>query len=184
MDRIAVIGCSAGGKSTVSRELREILGIEVIHLDKVLWKPGCRLSDPQREEPQAVRELLGRTRWIMDGNYTASLGMRLAEADTIVFIDFSRWRCLLRALKRLFQFRGRTRPDMGEDCPEQLNLDFLRWVWNYPRAERPELMRHLHEHAAHATIIHLRTPAEVERWLNEVRRSARAGKEAHAARTD
>src|SRR2546421_5592612 len=116
MDRIVIIGCSAGGKSTIARELSQILGIDVIHLDKVLWKPGCRLSEPH-EEPEALRELLDRPRWIMDGNYTASLAKRLSNADTVVFIDFSRWRCLARALKRLLQFRGRTRPDMGAKCP-------------------------------------------------------------------
>src|SRR6185312_2203426 len=140
MDRVVIIGCSAGGKSTIARELSQTLGIELIHLDKVLWKPGCRLSDPQ-EEPQLVRDLLDRPRWIMDGNYTASLAMRLELADTVVFIDFSRLRCLSRALKRLIQFKGKTRPDMGANCPEQLNLAFLRWIWNYPRFERPELLR-------------------------------------------
>jgi len=181
MDRIVIIGCSAGGKSTIARELSQILGIDVIHLDKVLWKPGCRLSHPE-EEPEAVRELLARPRWIMDGNYTASLAMRLAEADTVVFIDFPRLRCLMRAIKRLFQFRGKTRPDMGANCPEKLNLDFLNWIWNYPRTERPQLLRHLREHGSRATILQLRKPADVERWLDEVRRSARTERESHVAR--
>lgn len=188
MDRVVIIGCSAGGKSTIARELSAILGIDVIHLDKVLWKPGCRLSNP-REEPEAVRELLDRPRWIMDGNYTVSLPMRLAQADTVVFIDFSRFRCMLRALKRLFQFRGRTRPDMGANCPEQFNVDFLRWIWNYPRSERPELLRQLEEHGRHATVVHLRSPADVERWLADVRRTqaaaeTSAGREARVARAD
>ncbi|HEY2588663.1 MAG TPA: hypothetical protein VGI81_23175 [Tepidisphaeraceae bacterium] len=188
MDRVVIIGCSAGGNSTIARELSAILGIDVIHLDKVLWKPGCGLSDPQ-EEPEAVRELLDRPRWIMDGNYTASLPMRLAQADTVVFIDFSRFRCMGRAFKRLFQFRGRTRPDMGANCPEQLNFGFLRWIWNYPHSERPELLGQLQKHASHATVVHLRSPADVARWLADVRaRQAEAGKpigrEAHVARAD
>lgn len=180
MDRVVIIGCSAGGKSTIARELSEILGIELIHLDKVLWKPGCRLSDPQ-EEPLMVRELLDRPKWIMDGNYTASLAMRLQRADCVVFIDFSRWRCLLRAFKRLFQFRGQTRPDMGANCPEQLNLGFLRWIWNYPQSERPELLRLLNEYASHAEIIHLHSPMEVERWLDGVRQRTSVRKEPHVA---
>ena len=180
MDRVVIIGCSAGGKSTLARELSRVLGIETVHLDKVLWKPGCQLADPQ-EEADAVRELLGRPRWIMDGNYTASLPMRLAQADTIVFIDFSRIRCMLRALKRLSQFRGRTRPDMGAGCPEQLNIGFLRWIWNYPRDERPELLRHVQEHASHAAVVHLRSPAEAERWLATLRQPAPARREAARA---
>lgn len=179
MRRVLVIGCSAGGKSTVARALGKVLGIEVIHLDKVLWKPGCRLRD-STEEPQAVRDLLNRPAWIMDGNYTVSLPMRLAAADTIVVIDFSRLRCLLRALKRLLQFRGRTRPDMGANCPEALNLDFLRWIWSYPRRERPELVRQIETHADHAQVIYLHNPADVERWLEQVRREAAENERNHS----
>ncbi len=75
MDRIVIIGCSAGGKSTIARELSQILGIDVIHL-----------------------------------------------------------------------------------------------------------LRHLREHGSHATIVQLRKPADVERWLDEVRRDARAERESHVAR--
>lgn len=164
-----------------------MLGIDAIHLDKVLWKPGCRLSDPE-EEPAAVRELLDRPRWIMDGNYTASLPLRLAQADTVIFIDFSRFRCIARAFKRLFHFRGKTRPDMGANCPEQLNFSFLRWIWNYPRSERPELLRQLQAHGNHATMVHLRSPAEIERWLAELRTTYKAensgAREAHVAGTN
>jgi adenylate kinase family enzyme len=183
MDRIVIMGCSAGGKSTIARELSQILGIEVIHLDKVIWKPGCQLSDPS-EEPDMVRELLDRPQWIMDGNYTASLDMRLARADTVIMIDFSRFRCLVRALKRLFQFRGTTRPDMGANCPEELNFNFLSWIWNYPRKERPELLRRLREHGSHAHLVRLRTAAEAERWLDQLRAHPVAAKEADVARAN
>lgn len=171
MDRVLIIGCSAAGKSTVARELGKILGIEVIHLDKLLWKPGCNLAE-ESEERRVVRELLDRPRWIMDGNYTASLPMRLTAADTIVLIDYPRPLCLLLALKRLLTYRGRTRPDMGTACPEQLNLSFLRWIWDYPKQERPELLKHLSLHGKHARLVSLRSPGESRQWLAQVRRQA------------
>jgi adenylate kinase family enzyme len=182
MDRILVIGCSAAGKSTVSRELGRLLGIEVIHLDKLLWKPGCQLVSPE-EEPDVVRSLLDPPRWIMDGNYVASLPMRLAAADTVVVVDFSRSRCLARAMKRLLQYRGRTRPDMGEECPEQLNLAFFRWIWNYPHSERPTLLRHLDQHGSHTRVVFLRNPAEMENWLAQLRRTFNGKEAAYDART-
>src|SRR4051812_38243430 len=112
MERVLVIGCSGGGKSTVARRLGELLGVEVIHLDKVLWKPGCKLVGPH-EEPGEIEDLLERPRWVIDGNYTASLPMRLMRADTVVVVDFPRVVCLGRVMKRLWQHWGRTRPDMG-----------------------------------------------------------------------
>ena len=180
MERVLVVGCSAAGKSTVARELGKILDISVVHLDKLLWKPGCRLSDAH-EEPEAVREVLDQPRWIMDGNYTVSLPMRLAAADTVVVVDFDRWRCLYRAMKRLLQFRGRTRPDMGAQCPEQLNLSFLQWIWNYPHDERPVLLKQLREHGGHAKLVFLHNPREVDRFLERVRRGSKTHGEPHAA---
>ena len=171
MDRVLIIGCSAGGKSTVARELGQILGIDVIHLDKLLWKPGCRLTE-ESKEPDEVRQLLDRPRWIMDGNYTASLPIRLGAADTVVFIDYPRRLCLTRAFKRLFMYLGRTRPDMGAGCPERLNFNFLRWIWNYPKHERPKLLQQLQSHANHALIVTLHSPKEADRWLDQVRRQA------------
>jgi adenylate kinase family enzyme len=168
--RIQIIGCSAAGKSTVARELGEILKIEVIHLDKELWKPGCQLTPPH-EEPAVVEKLLEREeKWIIDGNYTASLPMRLQKAELVVMVDFPRWLCLLRACKRIFTYWGRTRPDMGHGCPETVNVSFFKWIWRYPYDERPELLRQLNEHAKHAKVVRLRGDWQVRRWLKAFRK--------------
>ena len=53
---------------------------------------------------------------------------RLDTADTVVFLDFNRFICLFRVIKRYLNYRGRSRPDMGEGCPEKLDAEFLRWV--------------------------------------------------------
>jgi adenylate kinase family enzyme len=172
MDRVQVIGGSAAGKSTVARELGKILGVEVIHLDQHVWQPGCRLAE-HHEEARIVADLLDRPRWVIDGNYTASLPMRLRDADTVVVVDFPRWRSLLRALRRLARFRGRTRPDMGGECAEQLNLAFLKWIWRYPRDERPKLLDYLKQFGNHTHVVFLRTPRQVSRFLDETRRQSR-----------
>jgi adenylate kinase family enzyme len=168
MDRVLVIGCSAGGKSTVARRIGETLGIEVTHLDKVMWKPGCKLTRPEEEHGEIV-DLLDRPRWVIDGNYTASLPMRLAKCDTIVMVDYPRSVCLMRALKRLVTHFGTTRPTMGEACPETVNLSLLKWIWEYPEKERPELMRQLRLHGSHAEVVILRNQRETDRFLNRLR---------------
>ncbi|MBA2737941.1 MAG: AAA family ATPase, partial [Pyrinomonadaceae bacterium] len=40
MKKILVIGSSGAGKSTLSVRLGKITGIEVVHLDKLHWKPN------------------------------------------------------------------------------------------------------------------------------------------------
>jgi adenylate kinase family enzyme len=172
MNRIVVIGCSAAGKSTIARELGKIFGLEVVHMDKIMWKSGCQLTEPHEEPAEVVRLLENRESWIIDGNYTASLHLRLEQADLVVVIDYPRWLCTLRAMKRLFQFRGKTRPDMGVNCPEQFNFGFLKWIWKYPHKEKPELIRQLKVHASHAKIVFIRGDREAAEFLEEMRHRA------------
>lgn len=50
MKHIAIIVCSGAGKSTFARELGAITGLEVIHLDRLYWKPGW-VETPKDEWP-------------------------------------------------------------------------------------------------------------------------------------
>jgi adenylate kinase family enzyme len=168
MRRILVIGSSGAGKSTIARDLGDIMGIEVHHFDKVMWKPGCRLSEPE-DEPARQAPLLEQPEWIIDGNYTASLPERLKRADTVVLVDYPRELCLFRAARRLLRFFGRNRPDMGGGCRERLDLDFLKWIWFYPHRERPVLRKLIRAHGGHARLVRLRFPHQAQRWLAQLR---------------
>jgi adenylate kinase family enzyme len=133
MQRVLVIGSPGAGKSTLSHALAVRTGLPLHHLDKLFWLPGWVERD--REEGGAeLAGVLAGERWIIDGNYGSTLPMRLARADTVVWLDYSTWLCLGRVLKRWWQFRGRARPDMTEGCPENLNLEFLLYVLNFRRA--------------------------------------------------
>ena len=167
--RVQIVGISAAGKSTVARELGEILNLEVVHLDTHMWQPGCKLTPPHEESP-IVEKILERATWIIDGNYTASLPRRLEEADIIVMVDFPRWLCLLRALKRIFTYFGRTRPDMGQGCPERVNVSFFKWIWRYPYDERPELLRQIAVHGYGTKFVRLRGARQTRRWLEALRK--------------
>lgn len=93
MERVAIIGPGGAGKSTLARQLGAITGVPVIHLDREHWKPGW-VETPAAEWEERVRELAAAERWIIDGNYGGTLDVRLDRADTVVFLDFGRFRCL------------------------------------------------------------------------------------------
>ena len=142
MQRIAIIGCGGSGKSTLARELGRRLGLPVHHLDRLYWQPGWveTASEPWRAQQTA---LCAQPVWIIDGNYSATLDVRLAAADTIIFFDLATRVCLRGALQRFWQHRGRTRPDMGAGCPEQLTLQYLWWICTYRLRRRPGILRKL-----------------------------------------
>ena len=165
MKRIMLLGCSGAGKSTLARALGKKLNLPVIHLDAVFWKPGWQ--EPDKEEfDQAVLELSRHESWIIDGNYSRTLDARLALADLIIFLDFPRWHCLTRIVKRRYQYANRVRPDMSPGCPEKIDLVFLKWIWGYPRTHRPKITAKLQQYQERGkNVFVLRTPQEVRRFL-------------------
>jgi adenylate kinase family enzyme len=164
MKKIMVIGSSGAGKTHFSRKLSEKFGIPLIHLDKIYWQPGW--NEPTKEEWKAtLADMLDRDSWIIDGNYGATIEMRLAAADTVFFLDMRRTLCIWRVIRRTLRFFRRGRPDMAEGCYERLNLEFLSFVWNYPKRSKPKIEKLLNKVEAEKKIIRFKSPREVRRFL-------------------
>lgn len=164
MRKILVIGSGGAGKSTFSRRLGERLGLEVIHLDREHWRKGW-VEPPKDEWRRKVEELAARESWVMDGNFSGTLEPRLAACDAVIFLDLPRAVCLWRVLKRAATYRGTTRPDMAEGCPEKIDLEFVRWIWGYRSRSRPKVLALLEKYAESKQVVRLRSSAEVEKFL-------------------
>jgi len=57
----------------------------------------------------------------------------------------------------------------GKGCRENLNFEFVSWVWNYPRRSRPKVIKLLREHGREKKIFWLRSRNEVKRFLSRLR---------------
>lgn len=166
MERIVIIGCGGAGKSTLARQLGDKLGLPVVHLDKLFWRPGW-VQVSQEEFDALLQVELEKEKWIMDGNFNRTMQERVARCDTIIYLDFSRFACICGVVKRVLTTYGTVRPDMGEGCPERIDFEFLKWVWNFNKNKRERYYRLLNE-TTHAETIVLKNRKAVKKFLNSL----------------
>jgi adenylate kinase family enzyme len=165
MQRVLVIGISGAGKSTFTRALAARTNLPVIHLDTEFWKPGWQVT-PREEWRVKVAELVAREAWIMDGNFGASLDLRLPLADTVVWFDYPRHVCLARAVWRVLTTYGRVRADLAPGCPEKFDWEFLRFIWDFNAKSRPQIVSGLARHGSHLQPVVFRRDRDVARFLD------------------
>ncbi|GEN46114.1 DNA topology modulation protein [Alkalibacillus haloalkaliphilus] len=167
LNRILVVGSSGAGKSSLSRRLGEVLDISVIHLDSLFWQPNWVQID-RKEWIQLNREIVKGKQWVIDGFYPSTIDIRMEHADTVIYLNYSRRVCLVRAFKRRFQYRGKTRPDMGEGCQERLPISFLKYIWDFPKHQKPILEEMLRQSSSHVNIIEFKSPKEAEDYITNL----------------
>src|ERR1700681_4009096 len=96
--------------------------------------------------------------WIMDGElgpYDA-IELRLRAAHTIIFLDFSLFRCAWRAIRR-----------------SRERADFWRWLLAYRWHSRPILMEAIANPAVNAALHVFRNPEALGRFVASVARESR-----------
>jgi len=138
-----------------------ILSLPVIYLDKEHWKPGW-IAPPQEEWRPVVSRLCSRESWIMDGNFSGSLDIRLPAADTVIFMDYPWPLYIWRVLKRSWTHRGQIRPDMAPGCPERFDPGFLLWLWRFPRNTRPVMLAKIRKYGKGKRVIILHNQHETD----------------------
>ena len=165
-----VTGMAGAGKSTFSRALSAKTGLPLIHLDLHFWQPGgVAPSDADWREQQ--RDLIVNDEWILDGNYHATLDLRLERADTAVFLDTSWWVCAWRAL-----VRGVRRRPVGFQLPNGCEESawrrlreewWLAWrIWRGHRFKREIELGILARHANHVALYVLRSNRATREFLS------------------
>jgi adenylate kinase family enzyme len=165
MQRILIIGPCGSGKSTLARELGPKLRLPVFHMDQLNWKPGW-VESSKDEIRERLAAITTTDCWLIDGNYGGTLEPRLERADIVLYLDYPIRLCVTRLLRRIWKYRGRTRPDMTQDCPERFDLGFLFYLIQWNSGPRPRTEAKLRGHED--KVIRLRSPAELQHWMDSL----------------
>lgn len=162
MDRIAIIGCGGSGKSHLARELAAALGVTPLHLDTLYydtdWNPL-----PKDEFAALQRDLVTAPRWVIDGNYASSLPIRLAAADTVIFLDLPASICLCGIVQRRLRHGGGQHQAIG--VYDRITWNFVRYILGYRRSMAPRVRALIARHAGGAELVVLRSRRAARRYL-------------------
>ena len=149
MKRVLIVGRGASGKSTLARHLGDLTGLPVTEVDKIFWQPGL-IATPRQKWIDMQEQLVVGERWIIEGDlgpYDA-VEVRLRAADTIIFLDFSLWRCAWRAIRR-----------------SRERADFWGWLLAYRYLSRPNLRSAIAAHAPNVALHVFRSPRALARFV-------------------
>ncbi|OGE87847.1 MAG: hypothetical protein A3J07_04005 [Candidatus Doudnabacteria bacterium RIFCSPLOWO2_02_FULL_49_13] len=161
MDRIAIIGISASGKSVFGRELARKTGLPLIHMDQLFWQ-GNWQEVPEAEYLEKHQEIIGQDRWIIEGYIEESMADRLKRADQIVYLDYPGWLCTLRLIRRWFIHRRSARSELPKEALEKFKYDtFWKILLRKERIRIEQALRL----AGNPATIRFKSPHELNEFL-------------------
>lgn len=175
--RIAIIGTTGSGKSTLSQRLSRHLGAPRIELDSLYWGPNWTPAPAEQFRAGADAATRG-DRWVADGNYSKVRDLVWGRADTLIWLDYplivNFWRLTRRNLGRII-----TKEKLWHGNRESFRNHFLSrdslYVWAVQSHSR-----HRRQWAAllasgdypHLATVRFRSTQATARWLGRISRES------------
>lgn len=173
--RIAVIGTTGAGKSTLAEILSKRLNIPYIELDALYWETGWREADPSVFWERVENAIDGEA-WVTAGNYRAVQHAIWEKAEAVIWLDFPLyilfWRLLMRTVRR-----GWTQEELWNGNREtfwwHLKLwsqdSLFHWLFKtYWRRKKEFPMLLSLPGYEHLKVYHFKHPRQLETWLQSV----------------
>jgi adenylate kinase family enzyme len=171
--RVAIVASASGnGKTTFGRELARRLDVQFVEMDALVHGPGW-VETADDELRARVEPILDGDGWVVDNAYRRKLGdLILERADTVVWLDLPLRVWVPRLLRRTVR-RLRGREEIWNENRESLRTAF--WgresLFGYAFRMHFERRRRYPTELAPYDVVRLRTPREVERFLEQVAQS-------------
>ena len=156
-----IVGCPGAGKSSFARVLRDKTGLPLFYLD-MLFHRADRTTASREEFDAAVREIMARPAWIIDGNYQRTIPLRFEACTDIFLFDLPVEQCLEGAASRI----GKQREDMPW-VEEAFDEDFRQYILDFPNDQLPVIYRLLEQYRETRTITVFRSREEADAWLRK-----------------
>ena len=163
MKKAIIIGCPGSVKTTFSEKLHTKTDLPLFHLDAI-WHKADRTHITREEFDIQLAKILSLDRWIIDGNYSRTLGCRIAACDTIFLFNLPTDVCLEGAVSRL----GKKRPDMPW-IDTELDQNLKTEIEEFSSKNSPVIYELLQKHQANKTIIIFKSRDEADKFIEKLK---------------
>lgn len=171
--RIAIVGTTGTGKTTLGRQLAQLYQVPFVELDALHWEPNWT-GAPVEVFRQRTEEATNGDAWVADGNYGQVRDIVWARAQTLVWLDYPlhvvMWRLLIRTFKRTLG--GET---LWNGNRERFRTQFFSreslFLWALQtfrrrRREYPVLLRQ--PEYSHLALVRLHSSRATCKWLDSL----------------
>ena len=131
-------------------------------------KSGKVAKCDKGEWDKIVHTLVQKPSWIMDGNYSETMDIRIKSADTIIYLDYPILKCFWRVIKRVFKYNGIQRSDMANGCKEEFDLEFLYFVLMFNIRFRKEILTKLNLVKDRKEVRVFKTDKQADKFLAQI----------------
>ena len=160
MKKVMVIGCPGAGKSYFSKQLSILWGLPLYHMDCLYWNKD-RTCISRNELVEKLQNIMQNDCWLIDGNYNATMEMRMESADTVIYLDYSTEQCIEGISERV----GKERDDIPW-VEGQLDEEFLQFVQKFRENSKPAIEQLLKKYGS-KEILRFHTRKDADQFLIE-----------------
>lgn len=166
--RIAVAGVTGSGKSTLCRRIAQRWGLPYTEIDSLFHGPHW---EPRETFLNDVTTIVSTDSWVIEWQYQAARDAIAARAQTLVWLDPPSSVALFRLVKRTVHRRvnrtelwnGNVEGPLWRALVDRDHI--IRWGIR-TRRKMPDLVRRAQHDHPDIAIVRLRTPREVDQWLD------------------
>lgn len=102
--KIFIFGGPAVGKTTFAKKLSYKTGYQLISIDEIMYKNNVKQKETKMKQ-SLKKKIVGNQTWIVEGSTIGWSDILFKEADLVIVIRSSRFKCLYRIVRRHLKFK-------------------------------------------------------------------------------
>ena len=164
MKKIIIIGCPGSGKTTFAEKLNQCTGVPLFYLDAIWHKPD-RTHISREEYDKRLAEIMKLDEWIIDGNYSRTVEVRIKICDTVFMFDLPTEMCIEGATERL----GKARYDVPW-IDKELDPILKQSIEDFPNQNLPKIYALLDKYKDGKEVIIFKSREEADSYIDMLRK--------------